>query len=462
MILGQGIVLKGRPCSFWFEADNPEAALSVSTLESGYIEKRSVGRRKEDRLVRQRIRKLNDLFIVCQFITSEMNLHALFEVIMDQTNQIMDTERSTVFLYDTEKEELWSLVATGMKKNEIRIPADRGVAGWVFQCKSPVIINEAYHDPRFYSGVDQVSGFETKNILCVPLINRKGQCIGTLEALNKASDDFTDEDVEWLTSVSQYVSIALENSIIYEGLKTYSEELATSPIRIETLEKVKGQLSKFVPSSVAKLVEQNPDKIAFEKTPMDVSILFIDIQGFSRITEGFDQILVNDMVESHFSRYLECLNRYGGEVNEISGDGLMVIFKDGPLESSAKKAVAAGLAVVAENRLLNHEHSYPWGEVELHLGINSGRAWVGSTKIRSQTGERWTYTASGLVTVLAARIGALSCGNRVYVGPKTYQCVRDYCDCEFIGRREVKNVKNPIHIYWVKDIREHYSLTENT
>lgn len=434
----------------------------MSTLQSGYIEKRSVGRRKEDRLVRQRIRKLNQLFIVCQFITSEMNLHALFEVIMDQTNQIMDTERSTVFIYDSKNGELWSLVATGMKKDEIRIPADRGVAGWVFQGKTPVIINDTYHDPRFYSGIDKVSGFETRNILCVPLINRKGQCIGTLEALNKTSDDFTDEDVGWLTSVSQYVSIALENSIIYEGLKSHSEELAASPIRIATLERVKGQLSKFVPSSVAKLVEQNPDKITFEKMPMDVSILFIDIQGFSRMTEGFDQILVNDMVESHFSRYLECLNRYGGEVNEISGDGLMVIFKDGPLESSAKKAVAAGLAVVTENRLLNDEHLYPWGEVELHLGINSGKAWVGSTKIRSQTGERWTYTASGLVTVLASRIGALSCENRVFVGPKTYQCIKDYCDCEFIGRREVKNVKTPIHIYWVKNIKEDSSLTERT
>jgi len=132
----------------------------------------------------------------------------------------------------------------------------------------------------------------------------------------------------------------------------------------------------------------------------------------------------------------------------------MVIFQSGSQETNARKAVAAGLEIVSENKRLNNEHSYPWGRVELHLGINSGKAWVGSTKIKSRTGERWTYTASGLVTVLAARIGALSSETRLYVGPKTYQCIRDFCDCEFIGRREVRNLKAPIHIYWVKDIRE--------
>ncbi len=430
-----------------------EVAAQVSTLQPGYIQ-RSVGRRKEDKILRDRIRKLNQLLVVCQFITSEMNLHALLEIIMDQTNQIMGTERSTVFLYDTKNDELWSLVATGMKKNEIRISSNCGVAGCVFQYNTPLIINDAYNDPRFYSGIDKISGFRTRNILCVPLINNRGICIGTLEALNKISDDFKDEDIELLTSISHYVAIALENSILYEKLKSYSEKLETTPVRIEVLEKVKGQLAKFVPSSVARLVEQNPDKMGFEKTPMDVSILFIDIQGFSRLTESFDQRLINNMVESHFSRYLECINRHGGEVNEISGDGLMVIFKDGPLESSARRAVTAGLEIVSENRRLNDEHSYPWGGVDLHLGINSGKAWVGSTRIKSRAGERWTYTASGLVTVLAARIGALSCQTRLYIGPKTHQCIENLCDCEFIGRRQVKNLKAPIHIYWVKNFKE--------
>jgi len=432
----------------------------MTTLDQELREGRDIGRRKEDVMIRDQAHQYEQIYQLGQIITSEMNMGVLFELIIDQTNQIMGTERGSVFLYDGKTAELWSLVATGMKKNEIRIPSDYGVAGSVFQSKTPLIINDAYNDPRFYAEVDKLSGFQTKNILCIPLINRKGHCIGSLQVLNKNSGDFTDKDIELLQSISYYVAIALENSKLYEEVKNYSEELKNTLIHIETLEKVKSQLSKFVPSSVAKLAEQDPDKLTHDKIPMDVTILFIDIQGFSKITEDFDQRLVNDMVESHFSRYLECINRHGGEVNETAGDGLMVIFKDGPLESHAQKAVAAGLEIVSENRRSNDELSYPWGKVKLHIGINSGKALVGSTKMKSLTGERWTYTASGLVTVLAARIGAMSGKSRLYVGPETYQCIEHLCDCELIGVQKVKNVKDPIPIYWVKNAKDNYFLKE--
>ncbi|HUT72085.1 MAG TPA: GAF domain-containing protein [Desulfatiglandales bacterium] len=150
-----------------------------------YVEHRTVGRRKDDRQLRDHVRKHNQLFQVGQTITSEINMDVLFEVIMDQTNQIMGTERSSVLRYDDRCNELWSLVSTDMKKNEIRIPADYGVSGWVFQNKTPLVINDAYSDPRFYSKIDKKSGFRTRNILCVPLTNRQVECIGTLETLNQ-------------------------------------------------------------------------------------------------------------------------------------------------------------------------------------------------------------------------------------------------------------------------------------
>mgnify|MGYP006280291161 FL=1 len=106
-----------------------------------------------------------------------------------------------------------------MKKRKIRIPADYGVAGWVFRHRSPVVVNNAYSDSRFYAEVDKKSGFRTKNILCIPLINWKGRCIGALQSLNKISGDFTVDDKELLFSISNYVTIALENMRLFEELK---------------------------------------------------------------------------------------------------------------------------------------------------------------------------------------------------------------------------------------------------
>ncbi|MBW1701624.1 MAG: GAF domain-containing sensor histidine kinase [Deltaproteobacteria bacterium] len=191
----------------------------MDSSEQQYVEERCYGRRKEDWVLRDLMYRHKQLLSFGQIITSEMNMEVLFEVIMVQTNQIMDTQRSTVFLHDDESRELWALVATSMKRNEIRIPDDYGVAGWVFQHNTPLTINDVYNDPRFYSEVDKKSGFRTNNIICIPLINKKGKCIGTLQALNRNSGDFTDDDRELLTSVSHYVAVALENAKLYEDLK---------------------------------------------------------------------------------------------------------------------------------------------------------------------------------------------------------------------------------------------------
>ena len=306
---------------------------------------RTPGRREEDYILRDQNIRYKQLYTLGQTITSEIKMDALFQLIMDQTNQIMGTERSTVFLHDEEADELWSLVATGMKKRKIRIKADSGIAGWVFQNRKQLIINDPYSDHRFNIEVDQRSGFRTENILCIPIINREDRCIGALQTLNSLSGKFTEDDCEFLKSISDYVAIALENSKLYEDIKDYSEKLKATIIRIETLTDIKKQLSKFVPISVAEMVEKDPNTLDSEKVPMEVSILFIDIQNFTRITEDYDQILVNDMVEKHFSKYLECIHRHGGDLNEFSGDGLMVIFRRDAIKTHAHAAVAAGLEI---------------------------------------------------------------------------------------------------------------------
>lgn len=170
-------------------------------------------------MLRDQIQRQKLLLDLGQIITSEMNLDALFEVIMHQTNEFMNTERCSVFMFDAKKKQLWSLVSTDLKKNEVRIPADYGVAGWVFQNKTPLIINDAYGDPRFFPDIDKKTGFRTRNILCIPLINRKKDCIGTIQTLNKVTGDFTEEDRDLLTSASHYTAIALENAKLYEDLK---------------------------------------------------------------------------------------------------------------------------------------------------------------------------------------------------------------------------------------------------
>ena len=154
-----------------------------------------------------------------QMVTSEMNLESLFDLIMQQTASIMSSERASVFLYDSVGECLWSRASTDLKQNAVRISPHCGIAGWVFRSRSALIVNDPYNDPRFFSGVDKKTGSQTRNILCTPLVNRRQECIGTLQAMNKKVGDFDENDLELLTAASYYVTIALENARLYEDLK---------------------------------------------------------------------------------------------------------------------------------------------------------------------------------------------------------------------------------------------------
>ena len=180
-------------------------------------------RREEDRQLRRELNRNNQLFQVAQHITSEINMDVLFEVIVEETNRIMGTEMCSVFLIDEDGQDLCSLISTDLGRDEIRIPKDHGVAGWVFCNQTPAIINDAYQDPRFYPGVDAETGVRTRNILCIPLISRTLQCIGTLQAMNKKGGDFTDEDRELIYKLGNYATIALENAKLYEDLKALDQ-----------------------------------------------------------------------------------------------------------------------------------------------------------------------------------------------------------------------------------------------
>ena len=411
--------------------------------------KRQVGRREEDFSIREQNGRFHRLCNVGKTITAEIDIKVLFPPVMEQTNFIMGTQRSTVFLYDDKTDELWSLVATGMGNSEIRISSELGVAGWVFQKKESLLINDAYADPRFNVAVDCKTGFKTKNILCVPLFNNDQKCTGVLQTLNKIDGEFTEADNTFLLAISDYVAIALENAKLYDDVKTYSKNLQEQIIVNESLVKLKNQLTKFVPQTVAKLAESDPKMLSREKIPMDVSVLFVDLYNFSRITENYDQRLVNHMVENHFSEYIRCIYQNGGEINETSGDGIMVIFKSDTIEDFAFQAVKTALEIARENTRINSEFNYPWGDVELHIGVSSGEAYVGTTRMKSAVGDRWTYTASGLVTILASRIAALSDKNRVLIGLETHELIHENFECESVGYCELKNVSKKVAIFHV-------------
>ena len=233
-------------------------------------------------------------------------------------------------------------------------------------------------------------------------------------------------------------------------LATALQNLQESRERLELLEQLKGELSKFVPEAVKRLLEQNPNATELEKKNVEVSVLFLDIAGYTKLSEQLEPKKLNQLVQTYFSSFLEIIQRHHGDINETAGDGLMVIFQAQPTAADhALNATRAAFAIRQRTEQLNEEYGGIFPPVGLHMGINTGNALVGATKIGGSGSQRWTFTATGPTTNVAARFAGSAQAGEIVVGPTTADRIKAQFVLESVGERTFKNVSQPIHVFRV-------------
>ncbi|MGH7384290.1 MAG: adenylate/guanylate cyclase domain-containing protein, partial [Candidatus Rokuibacteriota bacterium] len=237
------------------------------------------------------------------------------------------------------------------------------------------------------------------------------------------------------------------------------ENLQASRQRLEVLEQLKGELSKFVPDAVKELLERDPSATSLEKRSEEVSVLFLDIAGYTRLSEQLEAKRLNQLVQTYFSSFLEIIRRQHGDVNETAGDGLMVIFQRQPRgethggpggeEDHALNATRAAFAIRQKAAALNEEYAGVFPAIALHMGINTGQALVGATKLGGAASQRWTFTATGPTTNIAARFAGAAEGGDIVVGQVTADRIAGLFVLESLGERTFKNVSQPLAVYRV-------------
>ncbi len=177
--------------------------------------------------------RLQVLLHLAQNLQTHLELDKLLSTTSEEVARILNADRCTVFLLDEEKNELWSFVAMGIEKGkQIRFPADKGIAGYVATTGEVLNIPDAYQDPRFNPEIDRKTGYRTRNMLTMPLLNKNKEIIGVFQVLNKADGPFTEKDEELLGAISQIAATAIENSILYEeqveSLNSFVETLSAT------------------------------------------------------------------------------------------------------------------------------------------------------------------------------------------------------------------------------------------
>ncbi len=232
-------------------------------------------------------------------------------------------------------------------------------------------------------------------------------------------------------------------------IRTTLRMKAAVDARVDQATRLSDHFAKFVPEPVKRLAAANPDAPELSaKVERDVSVLMLDVTGYSRLSEQLPTEQLSALVERYFSAYLDLIREAHGDINETAGDGFMAIFLDDQGDGGHPvAAVRTALGLLQTTQRLNAQ--LPETPMQVHMGVNSGRALVGSTRFEGARGTRWTFTASGPVTNLAARLVGVAEAGQVVIGPETRRLVGDAFQLEALGEQSLKNLSEPIQAHRV-------------
>ena len=159
------------------------------------------------------VRDLGSLLEVSKALAVFVELDPLLKVILDKATEVMDAERSTIFMHDEKLSVLRSHLSGQIKRDAVLLHLGVGIAGHVAKTLSLLSVPDAYADPRFNPKFDKETGFRTRNILCAPLLSRDGRLLGVIQLLNKrGSLAFSTYDETLLLAFASIAGVAIDRA----------------------------------------------------------------------------------------------------------------------------------------------------------------------------------------------------------------------------------------------------------
>jgi class 3 adenylate cyclase len=381
-------------------------------------------------------KRFENILRLARKITSSLDIGDILEIIRDEAKiTFPHAKEACLLMFDSEAPRYTRPLHCSVYKNRINCQlCKRGRATIKEALARPTALPCALDRGGSLSSTAPDSDASICEI-ALP-IYEDGQLLAVLDVIAKEGRSFDQRDLMLLRDLADLATNAIVNT--RKHWRMTQEKL--------NLDHILTHLRPFVPETVQRIVEKNPITPVLEKRDMDVSILFLDVAGYTKISERLTQEKVNFIIEKYFSSFLDIIYGNQGDINETAGDGLMAIFQ-GVAQENALHASRAALSVHARTSEINKELAGRFEPIEVNMGINSGVASVGMTQFRGTAGTRMTFTASGSVTNLAARIASEARGGDIFVGPQTAARIKGEIEFFNRGPKHFKNVKGTVRVY---------------
>jgi class 3 adenylate cyclase/rubredoxin len=380
--------------------------------------------------------RFENVFRVAQKLTSSLHIGEILELIRDEARVTLpQLQEACLLVVDPEAQHYTRPLHCAMKKERINCQLckrGRKAVNSALSQASPAVCFLSDEQGGPVPEQDFPSGHFSE--ILFPIYEGK-EPLAVLDAIAREGSYLSGKDIVLLKDLVELANNVIKNARNHWRMS--QEKL--------TLDRILQHLRPFVPSTVQKIVDKDPAAPDLEKRDADVTVLFLDVAGYTRISETQSRDKVTFIIEKYFSSFLDIINGHGGDINETAGDGLMVVFQGQPGET-ALSAVTSALEIRGRTMEINEELVNRFPAVEVNMGINSGIAAVGMNRFAGVSGTRMTFTASGPVTNLAARIAAAATHGDILVGPETALRVNGAVRLFDRGYMQFKNVSEPVQV----------------
>lgn len=388
----------------------------------------------------ERLRKdydrLRAAYQVGQRVSIQGELESLLKSIADIAIELIGADRVAILLMNptTGEPEVKHAQAKDGSTQDVQV--SRSVLAEVTKHRKGVLSADAGSDERF-EGAKSVMATGMRSTMCVPMLHT-GEMLGAIHCDSKiATGLFTDSDLNLFTTIASQAAVAVRNTMLLQRLQK------------ETSTRV--QFQRFFSPGVVKQIVGGNMRVNQRGEMRDVTIYFLDIRGFTRMSEGMDPKDVVSLLNAFYSRMVPILFEHDGTLDKYVGDELMALFgTPQELEDAPYKAVACAHAMREDLAKFNAEQEEAGGPtLKIGIGIHSGPALcgiIGSPQTRQ-------YTAMGDTVNTAARLCSIAKPDEILISRATYDAVKDRVDVETLPPTEVKGKSKPLEVFDVRALR---------
>jgi adenylate cyclase len=358
------------------------------------------------------------------------SLTELLESVMTLVTAQIKCQRGFILLANPSGELVPELVWEE-KPGAMSTPISRTIAHTAMNDRVTILTTDARVDPRFAAG-ESIKIHGITSALCTPLIV-DDQALGVIYLESSLSkNSFKREDEHLLSAMANFAAVGIQRE--REARFRQRLERYHSP-------QVVGQILKAA---------QNLDAPILQAQRCQVSVLFADISGFTRMSEGMEPLQLASILNRSFEVLTDQIFMRGGTLDKYIGDAIMAFFgAPSPDPDHARHAVDAAIGMQQALKLLNEDRPEGFPELRMRIGINSGEAFAGDIGCE----KRMDYTVMGSTVNLASRLeSGVARPGQIALGPHT---------AEIIGTEGLK-LLDPVHLKGIEhDIRPYEVIWES-